>query len=429
AEIEPPRRPSDQPGPCQGSTTEPPRPTPNVTDSQPPTERMMKRKAASQAHARQNKKKKEEKKKEARHLADGVYSNPPPREKANNKYFAMAKPILTNVKVSAADVTSTGFTGMRNPKAELKGVGYEGTQRMLKDKRVYTLDELVGDGSVFGFQHIKWDGKTPRPLVDVDGLLFGVAGGQPNDANWNKQQLGGAKKLSEARETSSNANSDQTPRRGDFKTMRCGISHGGGQTRPMNLKNTGRNLKTIERLNGDLFFRTLAGFTSSVFQHWVPKLHQHYNEELRKLFKHDSSLKPTFETVFTATTYNLGPQTLCLPHIDFANLAYGWCSVTALGNFKHETGGQLILWECGLVIDFPPGSTILFTSALIHHSNTAIGDGEERYSFTQYTAGALFRWVAHGFQKVEEYRKSLESEELAALDKLNSERWGRGLLL
>ncbi|KAJ6546112.1 hypothetical protein DFH09DRAFT_927492, partial [Mycena vulgaris] len=50
-----------------------------------------------------------------------------------------------------------------------------------------------------------------------------------------------------------------------------------------------------------------------------------------------------------------------------------------------------------------PGYTILIPSAAIFHSNIPVAEGECRYSFTQYTAGGLFRWVEHGFKTEEQY--------------------------
>ena len=98
-----------------------------------------------------------------------------------------------------------------------------------------------------------------------------------------------------------------------------------------------------------------------------------------------------------AISFNLGPQTVCLPHKDDANIAYGLCSITSGGRFDHRTGGHLVLWEPKVIIEFPRGSTILIPSALITHSNTPIQPEETRYSVTQYCAGGLLRWVAYGF--------------------------------
>jgi hypothetical protein len=84
---------------------------------------------------------------------------------------------------------------------------------------------------------------------------------------------------------------------------------------------------------------------------------------------------------------------MSLPHTDEENLAQSWCSTTPLGAFDSKKGGHLVLWDLGLVIDFPAGSTVLIPSALILHSNTSIQDGETRFSIVQYVGGGLFRWA------------------------------------
>lgn len=167
-----------------------------------------------------------------------------------------------------------------------------------------------------------------------------------------------------------------------------------------------------------------------VMKNWMPELHQHYVNMFEALYKNNPSLKQTFKgSIFAATTYNLGPRTVCFKHKDFANLAFGMCAITALGDFNPKKGGHLILWECGLVIEFPPGATVLIPSATITHSNVKVSNNERRYSFTQYTAGGLFRWVENNFQTAEQFLASLSEEELDEVKKKNSERWIFGLSL
>ncbi len=162
----------------------------------------------------------------------------------------------------------------------------------------------------------------------------------------------------------------------------------------------------------------------------MPELHAYYADTLNALHNHNPSLKHIFPTsVFSATTYNLSPQTVCFKHTDFANLAFGMCAMTALGDFDPKKGGHLILWDCGLVIEFPPGSTILIPSATVSHSNAMISHNERRYSFTQYTAGGLFRWVENGFKKSVDFRSSLSPEESAEQDEKDAQRWAWGLSL
>jgi hypothetical protein len=163
---------------------------------------------------------------------------------------------------------------------------------------------------------------------------------------------------------------------------------------------------------------------------WAPLLHAYYAETLDQLHQHEPSLKRNFpSSVFSATTYNLGPRTVCFKHKDFANLAFGWCAVTALGSYDHKKGGHLILWDCRLVIEFPPGCTILLPSAILAHSNVAISPNEKRYSFTQYTAGGLFRWVENGFKKTVDFYDSLSDEGREVQRVKDEARWEFGLSL
>lgn len=100
---------------------------------------------------------------------------------------------------------------------------------------------------------------------------------------------------------------------------------------------------------------------------------------------------------FPCRSFNIGGQVATAPHLDDKNLAHSWCAVTALGRFNPDLGGHLVLWDFGLAVRFPPGSTILLPSALLVHSNATIQPGETRSSIVQYAAGGLFRWAKRGF--------------------------------
>lgn len=104
------------------------------------------------------------------------------------------------------------------------------------------------------------------------------------------------------------------------------------------------------------------------------------------------------KSVFACAAVNFGPNVRTNKHRDMLNLAFGWCAITALGRFDHTLGGHLILWEAKLIVEFPSGSTCLIPSSCLTHSNTPIQPGERRASFTQYTAGGVFRWVENGFR-------------------------------
>ncbi|KAI0039281.1 hypothetical protein FA95DRAFT_1457375, partial [Auriscalpium vulgare] len=108
--------------------------------------------------------------------------------------------------------------------------------------------------------------------------------------------------------------------------------------------------------------------------------------------------KPFPNSIFPTATFNFGPNAATIPHRDSRNVPYGWCAVTALGNFNHKLGGHLVLWDLKLIIEFPPGSTILIPSAILTHSNTAIQPGETRQSFTQHCSGLLVCWWAYSLR-------------------------------
>jgi hypothetical protein len=87
----------------------------------------------------------------------------------------------------------------------------------------------------------------------------------------------------------------------------------------------------------------------------------------------------------------------------------------------------LVLWDLGLVIRFPPGSTILIPSALLTHSNVRISEGEERYSVIQYTSSGLFRWVYNGFMSDKDFMARASPEQKKQRAEEAKKRWGDGL--
>ncbi|KAF7288267.1 hypothetical protein HMN09_01411400 [Mycena chlorophos] len=138
----------------------------------------------------------------------------------------------------------------------------------------------------------------------------------------------------------------------------------------------------------------------AIFLNFAPRLHEYYEATMDALFNWDSRLRRIFPhgtSVFPSCTFNFGPQTVTIPHLDLLNLAWGWCFITA-GDFDPKKGGHLILWDLKLFIRFPAGATIAIPSALLRHSNTSIQQDETRYSFTQFAAGGLFRFVENRFQ-------------------------------
>jgi hypothetical protein len=127
--------------------------------------------------------------------------------------------------------------------------------------------------------------------------------------------------------------------------------------------------------------------------------------------------------VFPCRTFNLAKQSASIPHTDHNNLAQGWCSITALGDFNPTQGGHLVLWDLGIVVEFPSNSTILIPSSLIVHSNIPIQPDEVRYSIVQYAAGHLFRWAQNGFLTNKQLLDQSIPKELEQWEKGKIGRW------
>ncbi|PPR05447.1 hypothetical protein CVT24_007946 [Panaeolus cyanescens] len=358
----------------------------------------------------------------------------PARKRPKEKYVDSATAISAEFLFEDSKHTLGAYTGMKT--------GYE-------SNKVYQLHELVGPNSL-GFKYIAWDGRyvywpitiilysctvsrTPRCITDQTGTICGVLAGHPPTSDWTAISEKAAELMAEAqRKCLHSTRTAQESERGPFPSLRCGVSHGGGQTHPQKMANSSRNEALLRALNKAEPFRRITGFASSVFATWAPKLHQYYEGITEKLYTKYPDLPRPFErSVFCATTYNLGPFTVCFPHVDVANLSFGWCAICALGQFNPAKGGHLVLWDCKLVIEFPPGSLVLIPSATIAHSNIAIDveAGEARYSFTQYTAGGLFRWVENGFVAQDTMKKSMDREGLKAWRKWMHDRWQFGLSL
>ncbi|KAJ3541406.1 hypothetical protein NM688_g6086 [Phlebia brevispora] len=168
--------------------------------------------------------------------------------------------------------------------------------------------------------------------------------------------------------------------------------------------------------------RRLAHHQSAAFTQFGPKMFEDYRIKLSALLKKFPALMWNFSgSIFPAASWNFGPNAVTYSHADHCNRAIGWCAITALGQYDPTRGGHLVLESFRLIIEFPPGATILIPSASCIHSNTPIQCGESRMAFTQYAAGGLFRFVDYGFRSW----KKLQVEDPALSRQFEVERGSR----
>ncbi|KAJ7029056.1 hypothetical protein C8F04DRAFT_963287, partial [Mycena alexandri] len=338
--------------------------------------------------------------------------------------------VKTRFDLRKERVAATGWIGLRDEgqSKQEEAAGFEEPGWT----PTHTLKDFFGAQAKWGgFRLVKYLSPKARPIVDAAGRVFALSGGHADDPEWMSEVHDPAVEAMEAARVQCKVSETRRHhRRGYFPPLTAGDSYGGGQTQPGALVNGVINTAVLISLISNSAFIRLAGFATGLFANWSPRLFEYYATRMRRFYRRYTHLhRPFLNSVWSACTFNLGPQTCCLGHRDFRNLAFGWCAITALGDYDYTKGGHLILWDCKLVIEFPPGTTLFIPSAAVFHSNIPIAAGERRFSFTQYTAGGLFRWIEHGFRSEEEYFASLSAEERQKERAEARGRWASGASL
>ncbi|KAJ7739351.1 hypothetical protein B0H16DRAFT_1664578 [Mycena metata] len=241
----------------------------------------------------------------------------------------------------------------------------------------------------------------PKLIVDAEGRIVAILLGTPDDPEWPSVIREAARAMDRARRIACKRGGwrvGRVHRRGRYLPLFDGVSLGGGQKRPGNLRNTKLFSYLVKELLKNKAIRRIAGFQSSGVALYAPKLYRYYCRILRALFEHHPELIHIFDnSVFPAVTFNCG-DAVTFQHCDFLNLVHGLCPVTSAGYFDHKRGGHIYLKQMRVVIEFPSGATAAIPSGCVDHGNTPIQPHETRFSITQFAAGGLFRWVEYGFQ-------------------------------
>ncbi|KAF8991197.1 hypothetical protein BDZ89DRAFT_974000 [Hymenopellis radicata] len=267
-------------------------------------------------------------------------------------------------------------------------------------------------------------------LVDAEGRFLGLLGGKPRAEagrnSWTDVVSGIPALIESAKRGVRFPKKMCLHRRGRFPAPAAGVGYGGGEKHPVNRAMTKSVRRFMEQILHSPLTKRLSGWVNCLFQAHNPAMYHAYADNLDAILRRDSSLRRNFSnSVFALLTVNAGRRTVTKPHRDRANRPPGWCPVSAFGLYDPTRGGQMVLEEFKLIIDFPPGTTIYIPSAIVTHCNTDISPGEMRYSLTQYTPGALFRWVYNGFQTQEAFFHSEKTslEDKARFWRDQSTRW------
>ncbi|KAF7351474.1 hypothetical protein MSAN_01579600 [Mycena sanguinolenta] len=303
----------------------------------------------------------------------------------------------------------------------------------------YTQEDVNRLSGTKGFLYVLWGGEVTIPLVDSSQREFTLLGGKPKDlVGWQKVTNGAAQMMCSRRSRGHFTADDSYHRRANsdtpYPSVSRGLSHGGGQQdftpfkRPGELQNHPANIVITDEMLAHIFYQRIVGFANCLARVFALILFAFCQSQMSLLAAWDPKLRWPFEkSIFAACTFNFGPRVSTCSHLDFGNLAWGWCAITALGSFDADRGGHLILWDLKMVIRFPAGATILIPSAILRHSNVPVQAHETRYSFVQYSAGGLFRWVRNGFMTDEDFNRKATSSEKSARAAEAAGQWEEGV--
>ncbi|KAJ3832221.1 hypothetical protein F5878DRAFT_654683 [Lentinula raphanica] len=205
------------------------------------------------------------------------------------------------------------------------------------------------------------------------------------------------------------------------------IDGAGGQVHPANFSQLKADEDTWNVFWARPETQKLARRVDYLFKCYFPRLHSLYTNVLADLCKNDPDLDPNFEgCCFAASTLNF-EHAVSVPHRDSKNLVCGECAVHSEGSFDHKKGGHLILWDLKLIVEFPPGCTALFPSALLRHSNASIQASESCHSMTFYSASGLFRWRHNNYMSDKDFLAGAPREQLGKWNEHRDNLWQTGL--
>ncbi|KAJ7044324.1 hypothetical protein C8F04DRAFT_990742 [Mycena alexandri] len=296
------------------------------------------------------------------------------------------------------------------------------------ERRGRTVWRSLLEFTARGFRIIQWDGIHPRPILDCYGRIVAVLAGQPDRPEYRASTDLAFTAMRNATNTTRFPAAMKKHRRGLFAAVNVGLSYGKGQSIPGWLD--GKDYRELaEEMLANAGIQRMAGFADAAFAIWAPRLYQYYRKCDAKLrVRHPDLRRPFVGSVYFCAAFNFGRNVWTFKHRDVLNLAFGWCAIQALGRYDATLGGHLVLWDLKLVVEFPHGALILLPSATVAHSNIPVRAGEERVSFTQFSAGGIFRYVDNGCQTVAELERK-NPEEFARLSAQMASRWEEGLAL
>ncbi|KAJ8085940.1 hypothetical protein PM082_004759 [Marasmius tenuissimus] len=320
--------------------------------------------------------------------AEARDSDQPPSQRTIEEAIRPAKTIRLDLDAAHFDAAKGAHT------AKPGGKKVFGSKE--EKEREHTLQDLVD----LGYIHIPWDRIRPLLIVDCKGRIVAILAGRPNRSGFVDDMMVLFEAMVSVSERMGwDEDLEDNHKRGKFHAYNRGVTMGMGSQTPVVLSNGKEIDAVLNELVSHPSLSRLSGYHNHVVKLWEPQLHKTYKKTVEAMHEKLTNLTRNFrDNIFTAAAFNFGGRVRTIQHRDHLNWPFGLCVITALGRFNAKRSAHLVLKEFNLVVDFPHASTAAIPSACITHFNTAIAPGDTRTSFTQYTAGAIFRWVENGFR-------------------------------
>ncbi|KAJ7640651.1 hypothetical protein B0H17DRAFT_1216496 [Mycena rosella] len=254
------------------------------------------------------------------------------------RHYASAAPsIQARFELRKIRIAATGWVGLRDTGTAPEETAARAQER--GESPTHRLPDFFGPKAIFhGFHLVGYAASGSRPIIDSIGTVCGVFGDRPPDADFMEKIHDPAVEAMEEAWTN----------------LTAGDSMGGGQVCPGALVNGVINTAVLVALLSNIAFIRYAGFATGLLATWAPNLFDFYVDYMRVFYKHYPHLhRPFLNGIWCAVTFNLGPWTCALGHRDYANLAFGWCAITALSHFDYRKGGISSYGTANSSLSFP----------------------------------------------------------------------------
>ncbi|KAJ7909217.1 hypothetical protein B0H13DRAFT_1877968 [Mycena leptocephala] len=229
---------------------------------------------------------------------------------------------------------------------------------------------------------------VPTPIIDNKGRIVACLVPSPTDAIAWRSTVLSATEVFERAAGYADFSKLQEP------VLKVGVEYGGPRgVKPQNVKHELANCIETGLILQNHGVQEIAAFHNTILQSFAPKIYAYTENSTDLIYKFDEDLRRELPGVFPAAEFDLG-ELGSAPRLQDKDVLHGWRALTALGTYDSRYGGDIILWDDGFVLRFPPGATFLFPAALMRYSFVEVQPGLHRYITNGYVSDSTFERTA-----------------------------------